>query len=83
MKMHMSSWGATVGMMVAIALLAVTSAMLLNSEGANYKILVAVWLWALPVAGLFSGVGYAAGKIIEATVRPNAPSDDGGMHADP
>ncbi len=82
MKMSVSSWGATAGLVLAIVVLAATSVMLLHSDGANYKVLIAVWLWALPVAGFFSGIGYAIGKIIEAIVRANAPDDKGGMHAD-
>ena len=82
MKMHLSSWGATAGLVVAIVVLAVASVMLLESDGANYKVLVAVWLWTLPFAGFFSGIGYAIGKIVEAIVRTNASGDSGGMHAD-
>ena len=82
MKMRMSSWGATAGIVVATIVLAAASVMLLNSDGANYKVLVAVWLWALPFAGFFSGIGYAAGKIIESIVGTNATGENGGLHAD-
>ena len=82
MKMRTPSWGATAGLALAIVVLAAASVMLLNSDGANYKVLVAVWLWTLPFAGFFSGLGYAIGKIVESIVGTTASGDDGGMHAD-
>lgn len=63
MRLTLPAWGAIGGVAVAFAVLAVLSAMLLNSGGANYKVLVAVWLWLLPVTGLFAGAGYAGGRI--------------------
>jgi hypothetical protein len=63
MRLTLAAWGAIVGVAVAFAILAVLSVMLLNSGGANYKVLVAVWLWLLPVTGIFAGAGYAAGRV--------------------
>lgn len=82
MRLRLPTWGAAAGTLLALASLAVVSLMLLNSGGANYKVLVAVWLWLLPVTGLFAGLGYAVGKIIEAIARAKMASEEGGRHAD-
>jgi hypothetical protein len=81
-KMGLGSWGGTIGLVVAIVLLAVQAVALLHSDGANYKVLVAVWLWALPFAGFFSGIGYGVGKLAERLVGTNATDGEGGAHAD-
>jgi hypothetical protein len=82
MSMRPSSWGAVVGIVVALAILAVASYMLLDSAGANYKVLVAVWLWLLPVTGVFAGIGYAAGKMTEVIGGAKTSRDEGGLDAD-
>jgi glycosyltransferase involved in cell wall biosynthesis len=64
-RLTLPGWGALAGAAVAIAVLATLAVMLLNSGGANYKVLVAVWLWLLPVTGSFAGLGYAAGRIAD------------------
>lgn len=81
MKTHASTWGAIAGTAGALAVLAWLSFMLLNSGGANYKVLVAVWLWLLPATGAGAGIGYAAGKIIEGAVT-RASRRHGESHAD-
>lgn len=63
MRLTLPAWGAIAGAAAAVVVLAVLSVMLLKSGGANYKVLVAVWLWLLPVIGLFAGTGYTAGKL--------------------
>jgi len=77
-----STLGALAGTAVALVVLAAISVMLLNTDGANYKVLVAVWLWLLPVTGAFAGLGYGAGRIIEARFGARRSGEDGGMHAD-
>jgi hypothetical protein len=76
-----STFGVIIGMVIALAILGALSIMLLNSDGANYKVLVAVWLWLLPVTGFFAGIGYAAGKIVEMFTSAKN-SDEAGLHAD-
>ena len=61
-------YGALVGGVVALAILMASAIVLLNSGGANYKVLVAVWLWLMPVTGAFAGLGYVVGRIIEASL---------------
>jgi hypothetical protein len=51
--------GAVAGSLLAVAVLVFASVSLLSIDGTNYKILVAVWLWALPVIGVCALVGYA------------------------
>ena len=75
------AWGAATGAVVALAVLLAASVMLLDTEGANYKILVAVWLWLLPVLGLCSGVGYGAGKIAVALLGARGSDVEGGARA--
>ena len=76
-----STLGVVVGMVIALIILAALSIMLLNSDGANYKVLVAVWLWLLPATGVFAGIGYAAGKIVEVFLGAKN-SDEGGLRGD-
>ncbi len=73
--------GPVLGTMVSFVILAALSYMLLNSDGANYKVLVAVWLWLLPMIGTFAGTGYAAGRIVEVFGAKRA-GDAGGLRAD-
>ncbi|MBF6601283.1 MAG: hypothetical protein IVW36_12320 [Dehalococcoidia bacterium] len=62
MNMRPSGWGTLLGTAVALALLIVAAATLRSAEGSTYKVLVAVWLWALPVIGAFATMGYLLGK---------------------
>jgi glycosyltransferase involved in cell wall biosynthesis len=62
--------GTTAGSLVAVGILAFASVRLLTTEGSTYKVLVAVWLWALPVLGAFAVVGYLAGRGLDALRRP-------------
>ena len=54
--------GMLLGALVAAIVLVTVAIVLLRAEGSTYKVLVAVWLWALPVLGLFSSIGYVLGK---------------------
>ena len=77
-----STLGAVTGMLIAFVVLAALAFMLLASDGANYKVLVAVWLWLLPVTGVFAGFGYAAGKIVEVFLGARSSREEGGSRAD-
>jgi hypothetical protein len=57
--------GTALGLLVAVALLIFASIWLLGIEGNTYKVLVAVWLWALPVLGVGAIVGYSAGRAFQ------------------
>ncbi len=54
--------GMLLGLGAAAALLLALAVLLLRSDGSTYKVLVAVWLWALPALGLFGLAGWALGK---------------------
>lgn len=54
--------GAVVGSLVGLMVLAVASLSLLSIDGTTYKVLVAVWLWALPVIGASTVAGYGVGR---------------------
>jgi len=69
MSLTLPAWGALLGAMIALLLLGAVSVVLLTADGSTYKVLVAVWLWLLPVLGLFSGGGYAVGRGAEALDR--------------
>ncbi len=69
MNMRPSIWGMLLGAAVAITLLIAAAVVLLNAEGSTYKVLVAVWLWALPAIGVFASAGYLLGKGAEAIDR--------------
>lgn len=47
----------------ALLLLAALAVILLRSEGSSVKVLVAVWLWMLPVLGIFAAIGWLAGRL--------------------
>lgn len=64
-----ASIGMVLGALVAIGILVVASVSLLRIEGSNYKILTAVWLWALPVLGAFMFAGYLAGRGLDTLRR--------------
>jgi glycosyltransferase involved in cell wall biosynthesis len=65
-----ASIGMVLGALVAVGILVVASVSLLRIEGSNYKVLVAVWLWALPVLGVFTLAGYLAGRGLDTLRRP-------------
>ena len=65
MRLRARSLGFLLGSAVAVLALTAAAIWLLNTGGANWKVLVAVWLWMLPAVGLFGGVGYAAGRLLE------------------
>ncbi len=55
--------GIAVGLVVALICLIGLSIWLLSPEGTSYKVLVAVWLWALPLLGIFALAGWVLGRI--------------------
>lgn len=60
-KLGATAVGGIIGSLVAMAMLVFAAVGLLSIEGTNYKVLVAVWLCALPVIGVGVLAGYAAG----------------------
>jgi len=58
MQMKPETAGMLIGFVLAAGALLVTSVLLLNVEGTSAKVLVAVWLWLLPVLGLGAGAGW-------------------------
>ena len=52
------------GVAVAAIALMASCAWLLSAEATSAKVLVAVWLWALPVLGLGALIGWLAGKTL-------------------
>ena len=81
MNMKPSTLGAIAGAVVAVVFLVASSITLLNSDGANYKVLVAVWLWLLPAIGFFCGLGYLLGKLVE-SIAACTQHNEGGAHGD-
>lgn len=65
-----ASIGMVVGALVAAGILVAASVSLLRIEGSNYKVLTAVWLWALPILGAFTLAGYLAGRGLDTLRRP-------------
>jgi glycosyltransferase involved in cell wall biosynthesis len=65
-----ASIGLTTGSLVALGVLVFASVRLLTIDGSTYKVLVAVWLWALPVLGAFALAGYLAGRGLDTLRRP-------------
>jgi len=58
-----SARGAIFGTLVSALLLVLLAVLLLNTTGANVKVLVAVWLWAWPVLGAGFALGWLAGRV--------------------
>jgi hypothetical protein len=56
--------GLGVGLMVALILLASASGWLLSMPDTSAKVLVTVWLWALPVVGFCTAFGWLAGRLV-------------------
>lgn len=63
------SIGAIAGLVLAALLLLGASIALLAPEGTSAKVLIAVWLWALPVTGLCAAVGMLAGRLLGKSAR--------------
>ena len=52
------------GVAVAVSGLVAASVWLLSIEGTDAKVLVAVWLWTLPVLGAGAFVGWLTGRAL-------------------
>ena len=50
--------GVIAGLTAAVVALIVASILLLQPVGTSVKVLVAVWLWALPALGIGAGLGW-------------------------
>lgn len=55
--------GAIVGFALAAVVLVWVAFALITAEGNTAKVLVAVWLWALPVLGIGGGAGWLLGRL--------------------
>ncbi len=55
--------GLLVGVLGAIVLLVALSVRLLQPEDTSAKVLVAVWLWSLPVLGIGAFVGWSLARL--------------------
>ncbi len=64
-KLGAAAAGGAIGCLLAIATLVFSAVGLLSVEGTNYKVLVAVWLWALPVIGVGVLCGWAIGRLVD------------------
>jgi hypothetical protein len=53
------------GLLLAVALLVAASVWLLSAAEAGLDVLIAVWLWSLPLLGLGALLGWAAGSLTE------------------
>ena len=56
------SAGVALGLLAAVVFLVAAAVWLLGAEDTSVKVLVAVWLWALPVLGIGAGLGWLAGR---------------------
>lgn len=61
--------GILAGVAAAVVLLAVLSILLLQPEGTSVKVLVAVWLWSLPVLGIGALLGWLLAHFIHGVER--------------
>jgi hypothetical protein len=66
--------GLGMGLLVALILLAAAAAWLLSKPETSAKVLVAVWLWALPVIGFCTALGWLAGRL---AARLSAAKEEG------
>jgi hypothetical protein len=57
-------------MALAVGLLVVLGVLLLLTDGVTVKVLVAIWLWSLPVLGLGAGLGWAIGTTASRLTGP-------------
>jgi glycosyltransferase involved in cell wall biosynthesis len=70
-----ASGGAVAGTLLAVVVLVFASVSLLSIDGTNYKVLVAVWLWALPVIGVFALGGYGVGRALDLLLHARKARD--------
>ncbi len=56
--------GLIAGVVVAAAALIAAGIWLLSAEATSTKVLVAVWLWLLPVLGLGALMGWVTGRCV-------------------
>lgn len=61
--------GVLAGITIALLVLLYASVMLLRVEDASAKVLVAVWLWSLPVLAMGATLGYLASLGLSALGR--------------
>ena len=66
---HGAAIGTLAGMALAAVFLVVVGVLLVLPKESSYRALVAVWLWALPVLGIFACAGWLAGTGIEGASR--------------
>jgi hypothetical protein len=52
------------GLIVAVIVLIAASIALLAPEGTSAKVLIAVWLWSLPVVAVCTGVGLGLARLV-------------------
>ncbi len=63
-RARVEAMGLIGGLIVALVVLIGLSVWLLSPEATSAKVLVAVWLWALPVAGAFAALGWLAARVV-------------------
>lgn len=61
--------GMTWALFPALALLFLLAVYLLRSDGSTPKVLVAVWLWTLPILGTFAAAGWLTGRLAASASR--------------
>ena len=61
--------GLSLGVTAALAILLGACVWLLSAEATSARVLVAVWLWLLPVLGLGAGLGWLAGRGVSLLTR--------------
>jgi len=57
--------GTVAGMAIGVLLLALLAVWVLRGEGAGVRVLVAIWLWFLPMIGLSGLAGWLLGTGME------------------
>ena len=57
------------GVVIAALALVAASVWLLSAEDTSVKVLVAVWLWALPVLGAGALLGWLAGRALKVVTK--------------
>lgn len=62
----MGSMGRLAGAGLGVAILFMLSVLLLRTPGADHAVLVAVWLWSLPVLGATTAFGWATERVLHA-----------------
>lgn len=64
----MSQKGMLGGVLLGVAVLIALSIMLLRTSGADERVLIAVWLWTLPVLGVGVLIGWSVDVLIRRIV---------------